>query len=100
MRIIDKFYYQIKLNLIISYKQTTTMNKEQTMHYPPVKGEYSYYDCRDNCNHFLIISNEHEYACQYSMKINLGNRPFITCHGIIDSVEISIEKSVEKIKHF
>lgn len=78
-----------------------TMTNINDMNYPPVKGEYSYYDSRNtNSNHFMVIINNKEYACQYSMKNKLENIPFVTCHGMIDTIKKEVVKRNSKFIKF
>lgn len=83
-----------KANRLKKATRSPVKSEETIQNYPPVEGEYSYYDSRLNGlnniklkhNHFLVIVEGKECSCHYSSNTNFGNRPFITCHGIIEKV--------------
>ena len=54
--------------------------------YPPLIGEYGYYDSRtkEKLNHFLInVDGMDKVGCHYSLSFKKDPEPFVTCHGII-----------------
>ena len=65
--------------------------------FPPVVGEYSYYDCRySRCLRYphAVVTCEGStsaYVCHYSLPylLNTENMMYITCHGIITSTNVS-----------
>jgi hypothetical protein len=68
-------------------------------HFPPVVGEFAYYDARLNFHeshvidlnrweHCLVVccENEGKLGCNYSMPYRDIKRDYITCHGKIKEI--------------
>jgi len=61
-----------------------------TISYPPLIGEYGYYDSRTKehrLNHFLInVDGMDQVGCHYSLSFKKDPEPFVTCQGIIREI--------------
>jgi len=61
-----------------------------TISYPPLIGEYGYYDTRTiehRLNHYLInVDGMDKVGCHYSLSFKKDPEPFVTCQGIIREI--------------
>tara|TARA_B100001093_G_C26784025_1_gene995859 strand:- start:1011 stop:1250 length:240 start_codon:yes stop_codon:yes gene_type:complete len=63
--------------------------------FPPIIGEYSYYDSRSQHHVCVNIKDKgiDNFGCSFSSKEIFPNIPFITMHGIITKITTKIMKN-------
>ena len=82
-------------------------NIERVGHWPPVKGEYSYYICKnpdktedieENIRHQIVsIANDtNKVLCHYSYSNVLPGENHVTCHGLITDLHTIIDRSQDR----
>ena len=60
--------------------------------FPPIIGEYCYYDSRAQCHVCVNIEDKgaDNFGCSFSSKEIFPKMPFITMHGIITKITTKI----------
>ncbi len=59
---------------------------------PPLPQEYGYFYNKQDYNYTYLVQQEsgHNVGCHFSSKQKKTNVPFLTCHGIITSIDKQI----------